>query len=223
VDFIPACDVELKRQARRGFEGPRRRGGLRVHQRQRPAARITAAMQSGAGPDIIQMLHNWPHLYANGLVDVSDLVEWQVKEQGRSTPVRGQRKVGGKFLALPHGIVPGLIAYRKSWFDEIGATTFPKTYEELRQVSPKLKKKGKPTARPSAIPSATPRLGVPADVELRRDGGRQERQDRDRQQGFGGGGQVHDRVLEGQLRRGRPGLGRHQQQPGLPGGEICAR
>jgi multiple sugar transport system substrate-binding protein len=47
-------------------------------------------------------------------------------------------------MALPHSIVPGLIAYRKSWFDEIGATTFPKTYEELRQVAAKLKKKGKP-------------------------------------------------------------------------------
>jgi multiple sugar transport system substrate-binding protein len=90
-------------------------------------ARITAAMQSGAGPDIIQMLHNWPHLYANGLVDVSDLVAWQVKEQGRSTPCpRPTSKVGGKFLALPHGIVPGLIAYRKSWFDEIGPPPSPR-------------------------------------------------------------------------------------------------
>jgi len=107
--------------------------------------RITAAMQSGAGPDIIQMLHNWPHLYANGLVDVSDLVAWQVKEQGALyTLSEVNVKVGGKFLALPHGIVPGLIAYRKSWFDEVGATTFPKTYEELRQVTTKLKKKGKP-------------------------------------------------------------------------------
>jgi multiple sugar transport system substrate-binding protein len=78
-------------------------------------------------------------------VDVSDLVAWQVKEQGALyTLSESNVKVGGKFLALPHGIVPGLIAYRKSWFDEIGATTFPKTYEELRQVAMKLKKKGKP-------------------------------------------------------------------------------
>jgi multiple sugar transport system substrate-binding protein len=78
-------------------------------------------------------------------VDVSDLVAWQVKEQGTLySQSEVNVKVGGKYLALPHGIVPGLIAYRKSWFDEVGATTFPKTYEELRQVTMKLKKKGKP-------------------------------------------------------------------------------
>ena len=145
VDFIPACDVELKRQA---VEAGKDLGAEVVFEfinANDLQARITAAMQSGAGPDIIQMLHNWSHLYANGLVDVSDLVAWQVKEQGALYPLSdANTKVAGKYLALPHGIVPGLIAYRKSWFDEIGATTFPKTYEELRQVTTKLKKKGKP-------------------------------------------------------------------------------
>src|SRR5678816_4956860 len=82
VDFIPACDVELKRQA---VDASKALGAEVVFEfinANDLQARITAAMQSGAGPDIIQMLHNWPHLYANGLVDVSDLVEWQVKEQG---------------------------------------------------------------------------------------------------------------------------------------------
>jgi len=145
VDFIPACDVELKRQA---VDASKALGAEVVFEfinANDLQARITAAMQSGAGPDIIQMLHNWPHLYANGLVDVSDLVAWQVKEQGALYPLsEANTKVAGKYLSLPHGIVPGLIAYRKSWFDEIGATSFPKTYEELRQVSMKLKKKGRP-------------------------------------------------------------------------------
>jgi multiple sugar transport system substrate-binding protein len=145
VDFIPACDVELKRQA---VDASKELGAEVVFEfinANDIQARVTAAMQSGAGPDIIQMLHNWPHLYANGLVDVSDLVAWQVKEQGALYPLSdANTKVAGKYLALPHGIVPGLIAYRKSWFDEIGVTTFPKTYEDLRQVAMKLKKKGKP-------------------------------------------------------------------------------
>jgi multiple sugar transport system substrate-binding protein len=145
VDFIPACDVELKRQA---ADASKELGAEVVFEfinANDIQARVTAAMQSGAGPDIIQMLHNWPHLYANGLVDVSDLVAWQVKEQGALYPLSdANTKVAGKYLALPHGIVPGLIAYRKSWFDEIGVTTFPKTYEDLRQVAMKLKKKGKP-------------------------------------------------------------------------------
>jgi multiple sugar transport system substrate-binding protein len=145
VDFIPACDVELKRQAGDASKDLGAEVVFEFINANDIQARITAAMQSGAGADIIQMLHNWPHLYANGLVDVSDLVAWQVKEQGALYPLSdANTKVAGKYLALPHGIVPGLIAYRKSWFDEIGATSFPKTYEELRQVAMKLKKKGKP-------------------------------------------------------------------------------
>ena len=145
VDFIPACDVELKRQAGDASKALGAEVVFEFINANDIQARITAAMQSGAGPDIIQMLHNWPHLYANGLVDVSDLVAWQVKEQGALYTLSDVNvKVGGKYLALPHGIVPGLIAYRKSWFDEVGATTFPKTYEELRQVTAKLKKKGNP-------------------------------------------------------------------------------
>src|SRR5690349_16952020 len=145
VDFIPACDVELKRQAGDASKALGAEVVFEFINANDLQARITAAMQSGAGPDIIQMLHNWPHLYANGLVDVSDLVAWQVKEQG---PLYIQSevnvKVGGKYLALPHGIVPGLIAYRKSWLDEVGASAFPKTYDELREVGAKLKKKGHP-------------------------------------------------------------------------------
>ena len=145
VDFIPACDVELKRQAGEASKALGAEVVFEFINANDLQSRITAAMQSGAGPDVIHMLHNWPHLYENGLVDVSDLAEWQVKEQGAFyTQSEVNVKVGSRFLALPHGIVPGLIAYRKSWFDEIGAATFPKTYDELRQVGMKLKKKGKP-------------------------------------------------------------------------------
>ena len=160
VDFIPACDVELKRQAGDASKALGAEVVFEFINANDIQARVTAAMQSGAGPDIIQMLHNWPHLYANGLVDVSDLVAWQVKEQGALYPLSdANTKVAGKYLALPHGIVPGLIAYRKSWFDDVGATSFPKTYEELRQVAAKLKKKGRPYGRPSGTPSATPQAG----------------------------------------------------------------
>jgi multiple sugar transport system substrate-binding protein len=145
VDFIPACDVELKRQAGEASKALGAEVVFEFINANDIQPRITAAIQSGSGPDIIHMLHNWPHLYANGLVDVSDLAEWQSKDQGGFyTQSEIYAKVGKSFLALPHSIVPGLIAYRKSWFDEVGATTFPKTYDDLRQVAGKLKKKGRP-------------------------------------------------------------------------------
>ncbi len=145
VDFIPACDVELKKMA---GEASKLLGAdvqfefINANDLQ---PRITAAIQSGSGPDVFHMLHNWPHLYEGGLVDVSDLADWQAKDQGGFyAQSEAYTKVGKKFMALPHSIVPGLIAYRKSWLDEVGVASFPKTYDDLRKVGTMLKKKGKP-------------------------------------------------------------------------------
>ena len=85
VDFIPACDVELKRQAGDASKALGAEVVFEFINANDMQPRITAAMQSGAGPDIIQMLHNWPHLYANGLVDVSDLVGVAGEGAGRAS------------------------------------------------------------------------------------------------------------------------------------------
>src|SRR5213593_4680095 len=145
VDFIPACDVELKKQAGEASKALGAEVQFEFINANDLQPRITASIQSGAGPDIIMMLHNWPHLYANGLVDVTELGEWQGKEQGAYyAQSEAAAKDGARWLALPHGIVGLQFAYRKSWLEEVGQTTWPKTLDELRQVGMKLKKKGKP-------------------------------------------------------------------------------
>jgi multiple sugar transport system substrate-binding protein len=146
VDFIPACDVALKQDilpaASKALGAEIQLETVNGNDLQ---PRITAAIQSGSGPDIIMMLHNWPHLYQNALADMTDLGEWQGKDQGGYyAQAEAASKDGKRWLALPHGIVGLQIAYRKSWFAEVGATTFPKTLEELRQVGMKLKKNGHP-------------------------------------------------------------------------------
>src|SRR5256884_4308547 len=145
VDFVPACDVELKRQA---GEASKALGAEVVFESINAndlQPELPASIPSGAGPDIIMMLHNWPHLYQNGLVDVTDLGEWQGKDQGGYyAQAEAAAKDGKRWLALPHGIVGLQFAYRKSWFDEVGQTSWPKTLDELRKVGMKLKKKGKP-------------------------------------------------------------------------------
>ena len=45
---------------------------------------------------------------------------------------------------MPWAIVGGMIAYRKSWFEEVGANEFPDTWEKYREVGKKLKAKGRP-------------------------------------------------------------------------------
>ena len=45
-------------------------------------ARITSAIQSGSGADIILVVNNWPQLYAGSVVDVSDVADEIGKSQG---------------------------------------------------------------------------------------------------------------------------------------------
>src|ERR1700704_1045903 len=45
-------------------------------------ARVTSAVSSGSGPDIISAINNWAQLYADSVVDVSDVAEEIGKAQG---------------------------------------------------------------------------------------------------------------------------------------------
>src|SRR3989449_9802495 len=121
VDFIPEADVELKRQAPEASKALGAEVTFEFINANDLQPRITAAIQSGSGPDIIQMLWNWPHLYANALVDVSDVAEPIGKGQGGFYDVFGATsKVDGKWLSVPHGIGANAIAYRRSLFNELG-------------------------------------------------------------------------------------------------------
>jgi len=145
VDFIPEADVELKRQAPEASKALGAEVTFEFINANDLQPRITAAIQSGSGADIIQMLWNWPQLYANALVDVSDVAEPIGKAQGGYYDVfNASAKVGGKWLAVPHGCGGNAVAYRRSWFNEIGVKEFPKTWDEYRDVGKKLKAKGKP-------------------------------------------------------------------------------
>src|SRR2546430_12907547 len=111
-------------------------------------ARITAAIQSGSGADIILMLHNWPHLYANALADVSELAEWKARDQGGYYPHNeAAARAGARWLGLPWGTGGILIAYRRSWFAEVGASEPPRTLEEYRRIAVALKKKDRKSTR----------------------------------------------------------------------------
>src|SRR5215831_15520893 len=108
-------------------------------------ARSTAAIQSGSGPDIILQLNNYPHLYASAGVDVSALADEVGKSQGGIYgPAQRLNKVGGKWVAMPWSLVPSIVVYRKSWFDEVGAKSFPKTWSEYAAVGKKLKANKRP-------------------------------------------------------------------------------
>src|SRR5687767_3728390 len=128
VDFIPESDVELKRQMPEASKALGAEVTLETINANDLQPRITAAIQSGSGADIFLMQYNWPQLYANSLVDVSDIAEKLGKAEGGFYDVYNpSAKVGGKWMAVPHSIIGNAVAYRRSWLKEVGANEYPKT------------------------------------------------------------------------------------------------
>jgi len=147
ADFVPASDVLLKGEITKLCEKDL---GMKLTVETINAndiqARITAAIQSGAGPDIFMCLNNWPQLYGQSCVDVSDVAEELGKAQGGFYEIA--KTVGtmdGKWIGVPWCTGGGLVAYRKSWLAEAGAPNgFPKNWDEFRTVGKKLKANGHP-------------------------------------------------------------------------------
>src|SRR6476646_6990840 len=145
-DFVPASDQLLRRELLPEGE---KALGIKINFETVNAndlqPRITSAIQSGAGPDLIMLNNNHPQLYAASSVDMTDVVEWIAKAEGAHYPlVKANSNDGKKWLSMPWAIIGAMIAYRKSWFEEAGASSFPDTWEKYREVGKKLKANGRP-------------------------------------------------------------------------------
>jgi multiple sugar transport system substrate-binding protein len=146
TDFVPASDVLLKgkitQECKKATGITLKLESVNANDLQ---SRITSAIQSGTGADIIMAIGNWPQLYAESLADSSDLAEEIGNDQGGYYDVsRLVATVGGKWIGVPWTVGGGLVAYRKSWLEEVGHQTFPETWDGLREAGKKLKAKGRP-------------------------------------------------------------------------------
>lgn len=102
-------------------------------------AKTSASVQSGSGPDIIQMQYNWPWLYPQACVDVSDVADRVQRKQGLFYDnIAQQVRVHGRYLGIPWTYNATAHHYRKDIFDKIGVTKFPETFEEYTGVAKKL-------------------------------------------------------------------------------------
>ena len=112
-------------------------------------ARISSAVESGAGPDIVEMREAWQYLYSERMVNLNDLA----LEVGEATGgfydwVHKTASVDGEYYSIPVGTSSSAFAYRISYLEEAGiadaANNFPTTWEELFAVGKTLKEMGKP-------------------------------------------------------------------------------
>src|SRR5215831_14746340 len=112
VDFIPESDVELKRQMPEASKALGAEVVLETINANDLQPRITAAIQSGSGADIFLMQYNWPQLYQNALVDVSDIAGPLGQAEGGFYEIFPPScNVGGKWLSVPHSVLGNAVAY----------------------------------------------------------------------------------------------------------------
>src|SRR5215471_6697109 len=148
VDFVPVSDVLLKGKIK---DDCQKALGISLNietiNGDGVQARITSAIQAKNGPDILMAVNNWAQLYAESLIDMSDLADARGKaEGGYFDTAKAVANDGKRWIAMPFTILGVLYACRTSWFAEEGVTPdkFPKSWEDLRAVGKKLKAKGRP-------------------------------------------------------------------------------
>ena len=146
ADFVPASDALLKgpitQECKKALGFSLKVETVNANDLQ---SRITSAIQSGSGADIIMGFNNWPQLYVGGVADVSDLAEELGQAGGGYYDVSKKiATVGNKWIGVPFTVGGGLNAYRKSWFEEVGYKSFPETWDTFREAGKKLKAKGRP-------------------------------------------------------------------------------
>ena len=148
VDFVPVSDQLLKGKIK---DDCQKALGLNLEVEtingDGVQARITSAIQAKTGPDIMMAVNNWPQLYADSVIDVSDLAEARgTAEGGYFETAKDVANDGKRWIAMPYTILGVLMVNRTSWFAEEGVTPdkFPKTWDEYRAVGKKMKPKGRP-------------------------------------------------------------------------------
>ena len=105
--------------------------------------KTAAAVETGAGPDIISLWSDGPHLHDKSLVDIGDIAEPLGKElKGWTNIAKDIAVVNKTWKAVPRGIMPIAILYRTDWAKEVGYTKFPDTYDEMLVLCRKMKEKG---------------------------------------------------------------------------------
>lgn len=142
--FVPAADAEIQRQAAEWGKQHGVQVAIETVNGNDLQTKTSAAVQSKSGPDIIQMQYNWPWLYDEQCVDVSQVYNDLGKQLGGYHQVmEAYCKVNDTPKAIPYAIVSNAWVYRDDWFKAIGAA-LPTTFQELHDTGKQLKAKNQP-------------------------------------------------------------------------------
>ncbi len=118
---------------------------LRMLSRQQLSDALSEAAQTGSGPDVLESSYLQAYEHANMLTDLSEICEQLGAANGGWNDVaREMCVVDGQWRAMPHFYESRLMVYRQDFFEQVGTTTFPTTWNDLLILGTKLKAVDKP-------------------------------------------------------------------------------
>ena len=110
-------------------------------------AQVAVAARTGAGPDVVAGWAADPHLYADKIIDMTELANYLGKKYGGWGPVpeRFGKKFGtNQWLSIPMGSGGGALVWRKSWVNEVGYSSPPNELDRFLDMCRKLQKINRP-------------------------------------------------------------------------------
>ncbi|MDB5371490.1 MAG: transporter substrate-binding protein, partial [Belnapia sp.] len=102
---------------------------------------------TGAGPDMIIGFGDAPHIYADKLVETTDVADYLGKRYGGWLSLAqkyGKRHGTNNWIGLPFGASSGPTVYRKSAVNAAGFTAIPEDHAGFLDLCKKLKAANKP-------------------------------------------------------------------------------
>lgn len=102
---------------------------------------------TGAGPDVIIGFNEAPHVYADKVVEVTDVAEYLGAKYGgwkRLAERYGKRHGSNNWLALPFGASGGPLVWRKSAVNEAGFQSIPDDHASYLRLCQQLRRINKP-------------------------------------------------------------------------------
>jgi multiple sugar transport system substrate-binding protein len=111
----------------------------------RPQTAVAA--NTGAGPDVVVGWPDDPHIYADKLIEVSDVAEYLGKKYGGwyfLAEKYGKKWGTNNWIAVPMGGSGSPAVYRESWIKEAGFDAIPNDLGQFLKLCQNLKKNGHP-------------------------------------------------------------------------------
>lgn len=102
---------------------------------------------SGAGPDLIIGFSDAPHIYADKLIELTEVADYLGKKYGGWLTMAeryGKKHGTNSWIGIPFGASSGPLIYRKSILKQVGYDTVPDDMPGMLELCKKLKAAGKP-------------------------------------------------------------------------------